>query len=145
MAEVHIVDIDGEQWDIKDSPLTARVAALEEAVSTKDLQNIELNMKPDYTAVISTIYNHYSVGKIHFMSIRLQHLAGNNIGTSSTALFGSINIRPKKDTVFILYDYANNAILRCYINTNGEIAAGESIGVVPGNNIILGEIIFAEP
>lgn len=30
MAEVHIVDIDGEQWDIKDLPLTTRVAALEE-------------------------------------------------------------------------------------------------------------------
>lgn len=29
MAEVHIVDIDGEQWDIKDLPLTERVAALE--------------------------------------------------------------------------------------------------------------------
>lgn len=33
MAEVHIVDIDGEQWDIKDLPLTARVAALEEKQS----------------------------------------------------------------------------------------------------------------
>ena len=29
MAEVHIVDIDGEQWDMKDLPLTERVAALE--------------------------------------------------------------------------------------------------------------------
>ena len=29
MAEVHIVDIAGEQWDIKDLPLTARVAILE--------------------------------------------------------------------------------------------------------------------
>lgn len=30
MAEVHIVDIDGEQWDMKDLPLTQRVAAFEE-------------------------------------------------------------------------------------------------------------------
>lgn len=33
MAEVHIVDIDGEQWDIKDLPLTTRVATLEEKIS----------------------------------------------------------------------------------------------------------------
>ncbi len=33
MAEVHIVDIDGEQWDIKDLPLTERVAALETKIS----------------------------------------------------------------------------------------------------------------
>lgn len=32
MAEVHIVDIDGEQWDIKDLPLTQRVNALAERV-----------------------------------------------------------------------------------------------------------------
>jgi len=29
MAEVHIVDIDGEQWNIKDLPLTTRVENLE--------------------------------------------------------------------------------------------------------------------
>lgn len=33
MAEVHIVDIDGEQWDIKDLPLTQRVAILEKSIS----------------------------------------------------------------------------------------------------------------
>lgn len=37
MAEVHIVDIDGEQWDIKDLPLTDRVANLE----TKVAKNFE--------------------------------------------------------------------------------------------------------
>ncbi len=30
MAEVHIVDIDGEQWDMKDAPLTMQVQALRE-------------------------------------------------------------------------------------------------------------------
>ena len=35
MAEVHIVDIDGEQWDIKDRPLTQRVANLETNIDTK--------------------------------------------------------------------------------------------------------------
>lgn len=38
MAEVHIVDIDGEQWDIKDLPLTERVANLETDVSTNTEQ-----------------------------------------------------------------------------------------------------------
>lgn len=38
MAEIHIVDIDGEQWDIKDLPLTAKVGLLEEL--HKDYGNI---------------------------------------------------------------------------------------------------------
>lgn len=37
MAEVHIVDIDGEQWNIKDKPLTTRVDALEER-TTKNFE-----------------------------------------------------------------------------------------------------------
>ena len=37
MAEVHIVDIQGEQWDIKDLPLTERVAVLE----SKTAKNFE--------------------------------------------------------------------------------------------------------
>ena len=45
MAEVHIVDIDGEQWDIKDLPLTTRVATLESGFDslTKYLANEEVN------------------------------------------------------------------------------------------------------
>ena len=41
MAEVHIVDIDGEQWNIKDLPLTARVATLEEKVSSLDTYSFD--------------------------------------------------------------------------------------------------------
>lgn len=37
MAEVHIVDIDGEQWDIKDKLLTERVNAIKER-TTKNFE-----------------------------------------------------------------------------------------------------------
>ena len=35
MAEVHIVDIDGEQWDIKDLPLTTKVNLLGDTTKIK--------------------------------------------------------------------------------------------------------------
>ena len=41
MAEVHIVDIDGEQWDIKDLPLTQRVAILEEKATLKEFEKTQ--------------------------------------------------------------------------------------------------------
>lgn len=52
MAEVHIVDIDGEQWNIKDQPLTQRVATLEEQVeeNTEVLQNINKDVKTPFKA-----------------------------------------------------------------------------------------------
>lgn len=53
MAEVHIVDIDGEQWDMKDQPLTERVAALGGQVqeNTEVIRNINKDVKTPFKAV----------------------------------------------------------------------------------------------
>lgn len=144
MADVKIVDIDNEQWNMKDQEARNKIAILEEAVSVKDLQNVVIKMKSGYTATTKDIYAHYSVGKIHFMTIRIDNLTGTNIGTSVTANIASINLYPKKETSFILNDYMNRAILRCYLLTDGTIVVGESVGVVPGSNSCYGELIFAE-
>lgn len=144
MADVKTVDIDGSQWSMKDQEARNRIAALEEAVSVKDLPNVVIKMKSGYTATTKDIYAHYSVGKIHFMTIRIDNLAGANIGTSITANIASINLYPKKETSFILNDYMDKAILRCCLFTDGTIAVGESVGVTPGSNSCYGELIFAE-
>lgn len=46
MAEVHIVDIDGEQWDIKDLPLTTRVATLENKISEMNTIRHDISQLP---------------------------------------------------------------------------------------------------
>lgn len=143
MADVKIIDIDGEQWNIKDEPLTARVANLETTTSIKSLPDMELNLFPGYTASEKRFINHYSAGKVHFITIQLRDLNGNNIGTSSSAYIGSLNIHPKKETTFLLYDYKSRCILRCFISASGVIGIGESEGVASGNNGIFGELIFA--
>lgn len=144
MQDVKIVDIDNVQWNMKDQEARNKIASLEEAVSVKDLQNVVIKMKSGYTATTKDIYAHYSVGKIHFMTIRIDNLAGDNIGTGATANVASIDLYPKKETSFILNDYMNKAILRCYLFTDGTIAVGESVGVTSGSNSCYGELIFAE-
>lgn len=144
MPEVHIVDIDGEQWDMKDLPLTQRVAALEEAITVKDLPDVEINMQSGYTATEKRAFEHYKVGKIHFINIQFDNLAGNYIGTSLTANIAKIDLYPKKGTSFILNDYKSPAVLRCQLRPNGIIAVSESVGVTSGNNSCYGELIFAE-
>lgn len=144
MADVKIIDIDGEQWNIKDEPLTARVENLETTTSIKSLPDMELNLSPGYTASEKRFINHYSAGKIHFVTIQLSNLSGNNIGTNSSATIGSLSVHPKRETTFLLYDYKSRCILRCYISASGAISIGESEGVTSGNNGIFGELIFAE-
>lgn len=50
MAEVHIVDIDGEQWDIKDQSLTTRVAVLETLTN-------KLQEETEVTELDDIVYN----------------------------------------------------------------------------------------
>ena len=144
MADAKIVNIKGVQWDLKDEVARNRITELEKSLITQNLEDINIEMNIGFTATTKNLSYHYKVGKIHFARVDIRNLSGDNIGTNRTARIGVINIRPKKTTYFILYDYENNAILRCELDNTGTISVGESIGVVQGKNICLGEIIFAE-
>ena len=144
MADVKTVDIDGSQWSMKDQVARDKITALEESLIPQSLEDIEISLKQGYSARQAKITHHYKVGKIHFMFILLTNISGTNVGTSTTANIGKINIIPEKETSFILNDYINNKVLRCYLANDGTIALGESVGVTQGDNNCLGELIFAE-
>lgn len=144
MADVKIVDIDSTQWNIKDQEARNRIATLEGSLIPQSLGDIDINLNVGFTATKAKLVEHYKVGKIHFAKLDLRDISGGLIGTSETSQIGTINIYPKKETVFFAYDYKNNAMLRCYLATDRTIRIAESVGVVPGNNICMGELIFAE-
>ena len=144
MADVKIVDIDGSQWNMKDQVARDKIAELTESLIAQDLENINIELKPDYIATTANMTFHYKVGKIHFMRVELRNISGGSIGTTVTNIIGNINILPKKETSFMLLDYESSAILRCHLNINGEVGIGESKGVIQGKNVCLGELIFAE-
>ena len=145
MALVKIVDIDGVQWEMKDQTARNKIANLEENNITQDLPDINITLKEGYEAQEMSISQHYSYGKIHFATIRLKNIKGENLGTHLTAIMASLNMYPKKTTSFLINDYKNRAILRCIINPDGTLEIGESTGLIPGDNDCIGEIIFAEP
>lgn len=144
MAEVHIIDIDGERWDIKDSPLTERVTTLEDIISVKSLPELDVTLKSEYSTTIMASNYHYSFGKIHFVSLQFKNLSGTNIGTYNQAIIASTNLRPKKRTTFFLFDFTNRAQMLCNFLQDGTIAISKSYGVKSGNNDCYGELIFAE-
>ena len=144
MADVKIIDIDNEQWNMKDQEARNRTANLEKLFVAEDLADVEINLKTGYTALDIHGYSHYKIGKIHFVTFLIRELAGAEIGTSYTAFIAMTNLRPKKETTFIMYDYKNKATLRCYVETDGTLAVAESVGSVSGSNTSYGELIFAE-
>lgn len=144
MADVKIVDIDGSQWSMKDQVARDKITELEKNVIVQDLEDIKINLNPGYTASEANLTQHYKVGKIHFMDVRLADISGTNIGTDMTAHMGFVNIHPKKRTNFLLLEYRSNKTIRCFIEPSGEIGVGESPGITQGNNYCVGELIFAE-
>ena len=144
MADVKIVDIDNVQWNIKDQEARDKIINLEKLFIAEDLPNVEINLYEGYTATAIQGYAHYKIGKIHFVTFNIRDLAGNEIGTGNTAYIATTNLRPKKETSFIMNDYKNKATLRCYIQPDGMFAVAESVGSVSGSNISYGELIFAE-
>lgn len=145
MADIKIVDIDGEQWDIKDQDARDSITALEDSISTKVLPDAQITMKDGYTCESIQINERYKVGKINFALIRIQNLSGNNVGGTTTVYIASTNLIPKRRTVFIARDYITPATVRCSLEQDGTISIGESNGIKDGNNVLFGEIIFAEP
>lgn len=144
MADVKIVDIDNVQWNMKDQEARNKIANIEELFISKDLPNVEINLYTGYTAMDIQGYAHYKIGKIHFVAFLIKELAGDKIGTGNTAYIATTDLRPKKETSFIMNDYKNKAVLRCYVEPDGKLAIAESVGSVSGNNASYGELIFAE-
>lgn len=144
MQDVKIVDIDNVQWNIKDQEARNKIANLENLFIAEDLPDVVIELNTGYTAMDIQGYAHYKIGKIHFVTFLIRELAGNAIGTGNTAMVAKTNLRPKKETSFLMNDYKNKATLRCYINTDGTLAVAESMGSVSGSNTSYGELIFAE-
>ena len=144
MQDVKIIDIDNVQWNIKDQEARNRITNLENLFIAEDLPDVEINLYEGYTAMDIQGYAHYKIGKIHFVTFIIRELAGNEIGTGNTAYIATTNLRPKKETSFIMNDYKNKATLRCYIQPDGMLAVAESVGSVSGSNTSYGELIFAE-
>lgn len=144
MEVANILDIDGSQWELQDVEARKKITDIEKNISTEDLQDVQATMKDGYTCKSIQIANHYKVGKIHFAVIRIENLSGNDVGTTGTINIASVNLIPKKYTIFIARDSVTSATARCSLGVDGSISIGESNGINNGNNIILGEIIFAE-
>ena len=144
MADASIIDIGGTQWNVKDKEARDKITVIEDILTVKDLPNLTINRNPAYSWRSLILYNHYSFGKIHFVYIRLQNVSGSGIGSATSARIGLLNIKPKKETSFMLFDYVNGRTMRCYLDVEGYLNIGESNGVSSGNNVCFGELIFAE-
>lgn len=142
MAEVYIVDIDGEQWDIKDMPLTRRVAILEQLLTVETKGNEEITLEPGFSASEKIVQNIVQYGNITQCNFVITNLAGNGIGADKTIKFGTCNLKVKATYAFVLRDYITGNTVWLSIASNGGIYLSRSTNITPGNNALRGGITF---
>lgn len=140
MAEVYIVDIDGEQWDIKDMPLTRRVAILEQLLTVETKENKEITLESGFSASEKRIANIVQFGNIVQCNFLITNLAGNGVGTNTTTKFGNCSLKVRSTYAFILRDYISGNTARLSIASNGDIYLSESVGITSGSNALRGGI-----
>ena len=144
MADVSIIDIGGVQWNIKDKEARDKITVIENAITFEILEDPTFLKIPNISFTVFQRYNHYRIGKIHFLYLRFQNINGGNIGTTNPTPIAKLNIGTIKQTSFKLYNDVNKLLVKCSINTDGIITIEDSSKITKGDNLCSGQLIFEE-
>lgn len=144
MADASIIDIGGTQWNVKDKEARDRITVIENNITFEILEDPTFIKVPNISFTTFQRYNHYRIGKIHFLYLRLQNINGGNIGTTNPTVITKLNIGTIKQTSFKLYNDVNKLVVKCSINTEGVITIIDSSKISKGNNLCSGQLIFEE-
>lgn len=144
MADASIIDIGGTQWNVKDKEARDRITVVENAITFEILEDPTFIKNPNISFNIFQRYNHYRIGKIHFLYLRIQNINGSGFGTTNPILIAKLNIGNIKGTTFKLYNEVNKLLVKCSLNTEGNFVIIDSSNISKGNNLCEGQLIFEE-
>lgn len=144
MADASIIDIGGTQWNVKDKEARDKITVIENAVTFKILEDPTFLKNPNIKYNIFQRYNHYSIGKIHFLYLRIQNINGNGFGTINPIIIARLMIGTVKQTSFKLYDEVSKLLVKCSLDTYGNFIITDSSKISKGNNLCEGQLIFEE-
>lgn len=145
MADVKIVDIDNEQWNIKDQEARNRIAEIEQLLKTETVGEILINLNSGNSANEARITSIQKYGKIYIGLIIIENLNANNIGTLSRVNVGKVNINVLNDTYSLGFDYHSGKTVRIRVDPEKNFYIEESNGISNGNNGIRAQITWIEP
>lgn len=142
MEKVSVIDIQGEQWAIKDQEATENINTIKEQLTPKKINTIPLEINPGFSATAAVIEDVTQCGKLYSGKITINNARGNNIGTISKALFATTPFKVFRDVSAICVEGISGNILRIAIDSNGDFIILESTGIENGNNLIRGQVTW---
>ena len=144
MADVKIIDIDNEQWNMKDQEARNKIARIEQLLKTETVDSILINLNSGNSANEARITSIQKYGNIYTGLIIIENLIANNIGTLNRVDVGTVNINVLDNTYSLGYDYHSGKIVRIRVAPGKKFYIEESDGVANGRNGIRAQIIWIE-
>lgn len=144
MEVVDTLDIDGNQWEIRDKQARNDIAVIKQLMTPTEMPDIEITLNNGYSATLKRIQSVQKYGKLYMGILYIDNLSGKNIGTNDVANFGKANISLIIDTYAIGIEYLSSMPIRSSITKTGIFALQESAGITSGNNRIRVPITWIE-
>lgn len=144
MEVVDTLDIDGNQWEIRDTKARNDIATIKQLFTVETIQTIDLTLNAGYSATMKEIRQIQKYGKLYIGLLIMDNLSGENIGTNDTADISKINMSLNQTVYAMGIDYLSSKPVRASISRQGIISLQETAGVTDGNNRLRIPIIWIE-
>lgn len=144
MEVVDTLDIDGNQWEIRDKQARNDIAVIKQLMTPTEMPGIEITLNNGYSAAVKEIRYVQKYGKLYMGLLFIDNLSGKNIGTNDVADFGKANISLITGTYAMGIEYLSSMPIRSSITKTGLFALQESAGITSGNNRIRVPITWIE-
>ena len=144
MEPVNELDIDGYRWEIKDIQAREDILKLKSNTEVINIGQIDLVLKPGYTAYYAKLQHVMKMGKLIFGSIHFINLAGPGIGENKPLVVSNFPFKIKELTELIMVDTYRNFSYRASIGTAGEVNLISTVNLQQNNYDIIGSFICFE-
>ena len=144
MEIVNTLDIDGTQWEIQDPQAREDISKLKSDNRIINIGEIDLILKPGYTAHAAKLQHVMKMGKLIIGTIHFIGLVGEGVGESKSLLVASLPFSPQELFELVAVDTWRNNSFRISGDVNKNIYLMSTEKMISGNSDIIGSFVCFE-
>ena len=144
MEPVNELDIDGYRWEIKDIQARQDISQIKSDTKVINIGQIDLVLKPGYTASYAKLQHVMKMGKLIFGSIHFINLAGPGIGENKPLVISNFPFKIQELSELVMVDSFKNISYRASVSVAEEVNFISTANLQQNNSDIIGSFICFE-
>lgn len=144
MDPVKELDIDGFRWEITDPQARQEISALKSDTKIVYVGEMELTLKPGYTAYYAKLQHVIKVGKLIMGSIHFIGLAGEGIGEPRSVMVAELPFSPLELFEVVAVETNRNYAFRVSGSADRNVYIISTGNLIPGSSDVIGSFVAIE-